>query len=487
MTTNEFRLPDPGEGLTEAEIVSWRVQVGDTVAVNDIVVEIETAKSLVELPIPFAGVVSALLAAEGETVQVGAPIITVETVGAPEAAPDPVSAADGPAGTDRADIGPDLDDLGETDRGHSDPEVGGPGGSTPPTQTPLPPRHPKGTGRQAVLVGYGAKPTSGVRRPRHARPAPVGGPSGGPRALAKPSVRKMARDLGVELSSVAGSGPGGVVTPADVEALAAATAGGSQPVATAESTIGSSALPPSGGSEPSETREPIRGVAKAMAQAMVASAFTAPHVTEWVTVDATATMDLVARLRDDPEFRDLRVGPMLVVAKALLLAVRRTPIVNSTWDDASQEIVRHHGVNLGIAAATPRGLVVPNVKGADRMPLPQLARRIAELAETAREGRVQPADTTGGTITLTNIGVFGVDTGTPIINPGESAIVVLGAVRRQPWVVTGPDGRERIEPRHVTTLGVSFDHRHIDGASGSRFLADIAAVVHDPARALVWC
>src|SRR3954466_1343492 len=207
-----------------------------------------------------------------------------------------------------------------------------------------------------------------------------------------------------------------------------------------------------------ERREPIKGVRKIMGQAMVDSAFTAPHVTEWITVDVTRTMKLVERLKSHAAFRDVKVSPLLVVAKACLLAAKRTPEINATWDDATGEVVFKSFVNLGIAAATPRGLVVPNVKDADALSLPELGKAINELTRTAREGRTQPAEMSGGSFTITNVGVFGVDAGTPIINPGESAILCFGAVRRQPWVRT-KKGKEKIGIRSVTTLALSFDHR----------------------------
>ncbi|MGC1208223.1 MAG: dihydrolipoamide acetyltransferase family protein, partial [Ornithinimicrobium sp.] len=239
-------------------------------------------------------------------------------------------------------------------------------------------------------------------------------------------------------------------------------------------------------SGPRETRTPVKGVRKMTANAMVGSAFTAPHVTEFITVDVSATMDLVERLKSERQFRDLKVNPLLILAKALVVAIRRNPGVNTVWDEASGEIVQRHYLNLGIAAATPRGLIVPNIKDADQMDLAQLAEAMQDLVVTARAGRTQPAQMSGGTITITNVGVFGIDTGTPIINPGESAIICFGAVRREPWVVNAADGSETIEPRWITQLAVSFDHRLIDGELGSRFLADVAALLHDPARALVW-
>ncbi|HEU5240432.1 MAG TPA: dihydrolipoamide acetyltransferase family protein [Ornithinibacter sp.] len=467
MALREFKLPDPGEGLTEAEIVTWHVKPGDTVKVNDVVVEVETAKSLVELPVPFAGTVTALHAAEGDTVEVGTPIITIDDGqgGSDAGAPAP-AAAEAPAPASEAPAAA-SEEIGE----------GLIGGTT-------------STGRTAVLVGYGVKQTEAKRRPRSAQ---GGGTAAVPestnrslegqqpmtteraRALAKPPVRKLAKDLGVDLASLSPSGEGGVVTRSDVEAAAAGGAAATAPAAAASATTGER-----------ETRVPIKGVRKMTAQAMVGSAFTAPHVTEWVTVDVTATMDLVDRLKKDREFRDVKVTPLLVLARAMCLAVRRNPGINASWDEAAQEIVLKHYVNLGIAAATPRGLVVPNIKDADRMTMRELAEAIGTLTATAREGRTQPAEMSGGTITITNVGVFGVDAGTPILNPGESAIMAFGTVARRPWVVTATDGSEAIEPRWVTTLALSFDHRLVDGELGSRYLADVAALLADPSRALVW-
>jgi pyruvate dehydrogenase E2 component (dihydrolipoamide acetyltransferase) len=310
---------------------------------------------------------------------------------------------------------------------------------------------------------------------------PVSVPAAGSgKALAKPPVRKLAKDLGIDLSQVAGSGEGGIVTRADVEALAA---GGGTAAVAADRGAGSTeyTAPVFAATGEREVRTPIKGVRKMTAQAMVGSAFTAPHVTEFITVDVSRTMRLVDRLKTDREFRDVKVSPLLVVAKALIIASRRNPGVNATWDEAAQEIVVKNYVNLGIAAATPRGLMVPNIKDADQMSLRQLADAMANLVSTARDGKTQPADMSGGSITITNVGVFGVDTGTPILNPGEAAILCFGAVRQMPWVVKG-----KIKARWVTQLGLSFDHRLIDGDLGSRFLADIAAVLHDPSQALVW-
>ena len=291
--------------------------------------------------------------------------------------------------------------------------------------------------------------------------------------LAKPPVRKLAKDLGIDLREVTPSGPNGTITRADIEGFS----GG----ATADQPSAAPAPAMTQASGERETREPIKGVRKMMAQAMVDSAFTAPHVTEWITVDVTRTMRYVAKLKEHRDFRDVKVSPLLVVAKAVCLAARRTPEINATWDDAAQEVVYKSYVNLGIAAATPRGLVVPNIKDADRMSMVEMASSINELTRTARDGKTQPAQMSGGSFTITNVGVFGVDAGTPIINPGESAILCFGAVRKQPWV-----HKDRIKARDITTLALSFDHRLVDGEKGSRFLADVAAILEDPASALMF-
>jgi 2-oxoisovalerate dehydrogenase E2 component (dihydrolipoyl transacylase) len=469
----QFKLPDVGEGLTEAEIVSWKVKAGDSIRVNDVVVEIETAKSLVELPSPYAGVVAELHAQEGDTVEVGTPIITVDV------AASGAGAASGPAGgsvvtpdDEQSGLPADLVPAIERPADDQAVEPGLIGGPAP-------------GGRTSVLVGYGPRSVEARRRPRKTAPPVVETPAepepetapepestaepermvaGKVAVLAKPPVRKLAKDLGVDLTTVSPSGPGGTITRSDVEAAA----GRHAPAAVAAA-------------GPDETRIPIRGVRKMTAQAMVQSAFTAPHVTEWVTIDVTRSMELAARLGAMRETQQLRISPLLLVAKALLLAVRRHPEINASWDDAAQEIVVKHRVNLGIAAATPRGLVVPNIKAADRMTLPELAEALDHLVETARAGKTPPADMQGGTITITNVGVFGVDSGTPILNPGEAAILALGAIRELPWVVDG-----QVVPRQVTQLALSFDHRLVDGELGSRFLMDIARLLEAPDLALVW-
>ncbi len=491
-----FKLPDVGEGLTEAEIVTWNVAVGDTVKINDVIVEIETAKSLVELPSPYAGTVVELFAAEGDTVNVGTPIIAVDT---------------GEGGAATAPTSPQVDsaaeDLVPTPKDGEAVEPGLIGGPAP-------------GGRTSVLVGYGPRTTEAKRRPRksgaapaeqspaaaqvgvqhaftpHNTPAPdvdieqavpaevpdhavaraeANGAVGSARALAKPPVRKLAKELGVDLAEVSPTGPNGTISRDDVQSF---VAGGVQ-AAVRPAAAASGARPQVPGER--ETRIPVKGVRKMTAQAMVTSAFTAPHVTEWITVDATRTMKMVRRLRAAREFRDVKVSPLLVVARAVCVAARRTPEVNASWDEATQEIVLKSYVNLGIAAATPRGLMVPNVKDADALTARELAESLGELTKTAREGKTQPADMGGGTFTITNVGVFGVDAGTPILNPGESGILCMGAIRKQPWVVGN-----KIRPRWITTLALSFDHRVVDGEQGSRFLADVAAIVEDPGTALLF-
>ena len=466
--TREFRLPDVGEGLTEAEIVAWRVAPGDTVAVNDVLVEVETAKAAVELPSPFAGTVEALLVEPGNPVPVGTPIIAIATAGAGDAAAGPAGAA----ATGGALIGEEGPD-----------------------------------GRIATLVGYGPRPGAARRRPRHGgpatSPAPAAAPGelqqGGPTPvrleqghpaaipadaeataapaaaptsvpLAKPPVRKLARDLGIDLHDIAGTGVGGVITRDDVRAASAAPnvtfAGQNVPTRADEAGV---------------RREPIRGVRRATAAAVVASAFTAPHVTEFLAVDVTATMALRDRLRATGEYADVALSPLAFVAKAVCLALRRTPVLNARWDEPAGEIVYHDRVRLGIAAATPRGLLVPTIRDADTLSLRDLATALHELAATARAGRTTPADLAGGTFTITNVGVFGVDSGTPILNPGEAGILAVGAIKEAPWVVDGA-----LAVRTVCQLALSFDHRLVDGEQGSRFLADVGAVLTDPGLALTW-
>ncbi|MFL6024642.1 MAG: dihydrolipoamide acetyltransferase family protein [Marmoricola sp.] len=479
---SEYLLPDVGEGLIEAEIVTWKVKVGDDVKINDIIVEIETAKSLVELPSPYAGVVEALLVPEGETVPVGTPIIRIGDAapgsGTPGAAAPDLGEIDlsNPAASGSGE-GESLVGRIKAERGavrrarRAAPDAAGAHAAKADLHDLYNPGAPQQ--HEQVMRIVEAVTTDAVQQggPSDPAPAVTFDEPGRAVALAKPPVRKLAKDLGVDLTTCAATGAGGVITRADVEAAA----GGAAPAVSASPGVGTRA----------DRREPIKGVRKMMGQAMVASAFTAPHVTEWVTVDVTRTTEFVQRLRSRREFADVKVSPLLVLATACMKAIRRTPVINSFWDEAAQEIVFKGGVNLGIAAATPRGLVVPNVKDADTLSLLELAGALGDLTAVARSGKTPPADMAGGSFTITNVGVFGVDGGTPIINPGESAILCFGATRRQPWVVT-EDGEERLEIRDVCTLTLSFDHRHVDGESGSRFLADVASMMEDPAAALLF-
>ncbi len=480
----EYKLPDVGEGLTEAEIVTWRVKVGDVVAINDIVVEIETAKSLVELPSPYAGTVTALLVNEGETVDVGTPIIAIgeasQTGGKPPVDHPPV--AEAPAEIDLSNPAASGGGEGESLVGRNKAEreaMRRPRKATTPAAAAA--QHSATRQVAASFVPGEAASPDVVEADEPAVPAftpvaeaPVS--NGDVRVLAKPPVRKLAKDLGIDITTLVGSGEGGVITREDVQAAASLVEQGQRDQLT------TAGAPSSTGAGQREWREPIKGVRKMMGQAMVDSAFTAPHVTEWVTVDVTRTMEFVERLRARREFREVKVSPLLVLARACILAMRRTPEINSWWDGPAQEVVFKGYVNLGIAAATSRGLVVPNIKDAQDLSLLELATALNELTATARDGKTQPADMSGGTFTITNVGVFGIDAGTPIINPGESAILAFGAVRKQPWVAED----DQVAVRQVTTLALSFDHRHVDGEKGSRFLADVAAIMEDPATALLF-
>lgn len=505
---NKFALPDPGEGLLEAEIVAWRVSVGDQIAVNDVLVEIETSKSIVELPSPYAGTVKELLVAEGETVEVGTPILTVD---------DGIAAKQEPADDQPATLvgyGPSAAPTSRRRRGNkteenasvteamrSAYEVHEPGRradevqaatevTAHPTGDPLPEPGQAPAESQLVLAG------------------------GADDVKAKPPVRKYAAELGVDLSEVVGTGPNGTISRQDVEAAAAFARLADQPAQGrvindhasfqdrephGPSDFGGYQGPgfgavgggfnPRPGSNPfeggGERRVPIKGVRKVTAENMVRSVRTHVHVTEWITVDVTGTMEFVETLKGRREFTGLRISPLLIYAKAVCLALQRNPDLNTSWDEESQEIVYHGDVNLGIAAATPRGLMVPNIKAAQRLSLLELCQAINQLVVVSREGKLQPRDYTGGTFTITNVGVFGIDAGTPIINGDESAIFCMGSIERRPWVVT-EDGEEKVVPRWVTTLSIAFDHRLIDGEQGSRFLHDVAAILSEPALALLF-
>ncbi|MDP9988096.1 pyruvate dehydrogenase E2 component (dihydrolipoamide acetyltransferase) [Arthrobacter oryzae] len=452
----EFRLPDLGEGLTESEILSWKVGVGDTVTLNQVIAEVETAKAVVELPSPFAGVIKELHEQPGSVVEVGKPIVSFEV-------------ADDGGGSPSEGNGRSAG-LGDQ-----------------PAETPK---------REPNLVGYGAVVEGSGRPTRRARNfAPVAGPAEtkqaesavpvvepvettpvetrrAERPRSTPPVRKLAKDLGLDLAQIRGTGPGGLITREDVQEFAGQAEEAATPM------VGQAPAAATAAGE-RETRTPIKGVRKHTAAAMVQSAFTAPHATEFLTVDVTPSLELLAKLKESRAFAGIKLTPLTLAAKAVLIALRRHPALNSRWDEENQEIVTFHYVNLGIAAATPRGLTVPNIKDAGALQLPELAQALAELAETARAGKTTPADLSGGTISITNIGVFGIDAGTPILNPGEAAILGLGAVRTMPWEYRG-----EVALRQVLTLSLSFDHRLVDGEQGSRFLADVGAILAEPGMVL---
>jgi len=422
----DFLLPDVGEGLEDAEIVQWKVSVGQQIEVNQPIVEIESAKSLVELPSPFAGTVLELLAKEGEVVRVGTPIIRIQ-----RNQPEQVASVE--SSSERKEILVGSGPKTEDGRRHRS--------------------RPRNYGRDVATPEVAEVEAAAPATPTAMAPSVF---------LAKPLVRKLARELNVDLAGLVGSGPDGSVTREDV--LAGAKAVEQRP--TTQS-----------GESSRESRTSIRGVRRAMAEAMVTSAFTAPHVTEFLMLDVTASMQFLEKLRTQPEFAGIRLSPLPLLAHAMCIAAQQSPEVNSFWDAPAQEIVTKHYVNLGIATATDRGLLVPNIKDADQLNLKEMALAIAEVVDAARAGKTEPAQMTGGTMSITNIGVFGIDAGTPILPPGQSAIISLGAVVERPWVVGG-----EIVVRQVTTLALSFDHRLVDGAQGSKFLADIAQILHDPAQ-----
>lgn len=498
MTLHKFNLPDVGEGLTEAEIVAWKVKAGDTVAVNDVICEIETAKSLVELPSPFAGTVTELLVKEGVTVDVGTPIISVSDEAPSAAAPVPAvepapavpmygtleaDTSDGgesagrPAGGPLVGSGPKADAVNRRRRVTS--PAAKPAAKTGSFVSPVPDAEPVESHDIWIspeAVARAERPAAGESIDQ--RPT-LGGAISGlvSRVLAKPPVRKIARDLGIDLSDVVPTGARGEVTREDLVSYQAQR---DAEVDKADSFWGKTGRP----QEQRIERIPVKGVRKATARAMVESAFAAPHVSIFVDVDASRTMEFVKRLKASRDFEGIKVSPLLILAKAVIWAAARNPSVNATWVDNpdgsdSAEIHVKHFMNLGIAAATPRGLMVPNIKNAQDLSLKELALALNGLATTARAGKTQPAQMQGGTLTVTNIGALGIDTGTPIINPGEVAIVAFGTIKQKPWVLDG-----EVIPRWITTLGGSFDHRVVDGDLSARFMADVASILEEPALLL---
>ncbi|ALE07420.1 branched-chain alpha-keto acid dehydrogenase subunit E2 [Arthrobacter sp. ERGS1:01] len=456
-TLNFFKLPDVGEGLLEAEIVSWKVKLGDVVAINDVIVEIETAKSIVELPSPYAGMVAQLMVAEGDTVEVGTPIIAIGSDVSAPAAPEAAPSEPAPAAAPEEEVmkplvgsGPKADAVKRRPRLGSAPAV-------------VQAAAPAPVAAQAPVAALPVAPASTASRDA----------ARANRVLAKPPVRKAAKDLGINLADVSPTGLRGEVTKKDLLSY--------QDQRTAEQDGAGTFWAPATGSgladDPRVERIKVKGVRKATAKAMVESAFSAPHVSIFVDVDASRTMEFVKRLKVSRDFEGIKVSPLLILAKAVIWAAARNPSVNATW--TGDEIIVKHFMNLGIAAATPRGLMVPNIKDAQNLSLKELAIALNALATTARAGKTQPADMQGGSLTITNIGALGIDTGTPIINPGEVAIVAFGTIKQKPWVLDG-----EVIPRWITTLGGSFDHRVVDGDLSARFMADVAAIMEEPALLL---
>ena len=454
----DFMLPDLGEGLTEATIVAWHVAVGDVVTRNQPIAEVETAKALVELPSPRAGRITALHAAEGETLAVGAPLIALETE-----APGGADGGGPAAGYGADDAGSEADDSAAVAAG-SGPTAPSPATSdTAASSAPAAGTEQPAPQRQQVLVGYGPMlPGTGRprRRPRSFETVPYVGRSAEeaarPTPKAMPPVRRHARDLGVDLATVEGSGPGGRILRSDVDACA--HSGRKDP----------------GGAHGgrASTRRPVTGLRRETARAMSASASTAPHASVHTTVDVTDTLESLRRTDRDGN----RTSFLAAVCRAIVPAAARTPSANARFDADAGEIELFEQVSLGVAVATERGLVVATVPGADALDGATLTERIAEQAGRAREGTLAPAELTGSTLTVTNVGVFGVEGGVPILNPGQSTILAIGALRTQPW-----EHRGEMALRTVVTLTVSFDHRVLDGAEASRYLMDIADVLSDPA------
>jgi 2-oxoisovalerate dehydrogenase E2 component (dihydrolipoyl transacylase) len=465
-----FLLPDVGEGLVEAEIVAWKVNVGDTVTLNQPLVDIETAKATVELPSPYEGTVVKLHGNIGDVMEVHKPLITFETGGAGAS-----------TSVESADSAP----VEEAAASH-------------------------GEGREAVLVGYGVANEDGVATRKHRRqgsppstpapPAPPPPPVAPPAPIASastastlaprstPPVRLYAKQHGIDLTTLAGTGRDGLITRSDVEqALSGAPAGAVTAPRTSAPITGPTSTSrfvgrviESWATGPKEERIPVKGVLRSMAEAMVQSAFSAPHAAVWVRLDATKTVELLTSLKKQPSLEALRLSPLTIVALALCDAARHYPGLNSSFDAAAGEVVVRRSINLGIAADTPRGLIVPNIKGADELGLVDMAQALNVLVEKARNGTTTPNEMIGTTLTITNVGPFGVDAAMPILPPGTGAILAVGQVAKAPWVVD-----DEVVVRQVVEIALSFDHRQIDGALASRVLGHVARFLEDPAAAII--
>ena len=468
MSEEVFLLPDVGEGLVEAEIVTWKVSVGDKVTLNQPLVDIETAKATVELPSPYEGTVVALHGKVGDVMEVHKPLITFEVGGSAPSAAQPAETSEPAAAAAES----------------------------------------HGEGRQAVLVGYGVANEDGVATRKHrrqgARPT-TPTPPPPPRAAAPPvstasavsslaprctpPVRLYAKQHGVDLDTLTGTGRDGLITRDDVErALSGAPAGTVvAPLRSTAPITGPTTTSRFVGREidswatgAKEERIPVKGVLRSMSDAMVQSAFSAPHAAVWVRLDATKTVELLASLKKQSSLASLRLSPLTIVALALCDAARHYPGVNSSFDAEAAEVVVRRSVNLGIAADTPRGLIVPNIKGADELGLVDMAQALNVLVEKARNGNTTPNEMIGTTLTITNVGPFGVDAAMPILPPGTGAILAVGQIAKAPWVVD-----DVVVVRHVVEIAMSFDHRQIDGALASRVLGHVKGFLEDPAAAII--
>ena len=432
MPDRDFRLPDLGEGLTDAEVVRWLVTEGDSIELNQPIVEVETAKAMVEIPAPYAGTITRLHAKEGDSVEVGSPLISVDTG-------EQASGGNGSA--------PAAGEAASGEEAQQRPTLVGPG------------ERPQTRRRRATAI----------TAPPAAAPAPAAPVV---RPMATPPVRKYAKDRGIDLAQLEGTGKDGRITHQDVD-RALTPAAAEPPEEPAAAALGSTA--PRVSRERVERTIPVAGTRKLIAAAMVASKFSIPHVTEFLTVDASNLMALRTRLKALPAAAEVRVTPLAIISRAVCAAVRQYPLMNSSWDEQSSQIVVKEYVNLGIATDTQTGLLVPNVKDADMLGILDLAREIGRVSDLARERRAGVADLTGGTITITNVGGFGVETGTPIINKPECAIIATGLIAPRPWVVDG-----ELAVRQLMTTSVSFDHRIVDGAYAARFLATLRDLIEDP-------
>ncbi len=470
MSEEIFLLPDVGEGLTEAEIVTWKVAVGDVVTLNQPLVDIETAKATVELPSPYAGTVVALHGNVGDVLEVHKPLITFDVGGAAGPAPTPATEAT-------------------------------PSAATPPAPASDKTEGSVGEGREAVLIGYGVANEDAVVTRKHRRqsvaapaPAPSAPVAAAPAPLvthtgaaprSTPPVRLYAKQHGLDIATLSGTGRDGLITRSDVDQALAGTS--STPARVSAPITGPNTTSrfvgrdlESWSSGPKEERIPVKGVLRSMAEAMVQSAFTQPRAAVWVRVDATRTMDLLSSLKTQPNLAGVRLSPLTIVALALCDAARHFPGINSSFDAAANEVVVRRTVNLGIAADTPRGLIVPNIKGADQLDLVGMAGALTVLVDKARQGTTTPNEMIGTTLSITNVGPFGVDAAIPILPPGTGAILAVGQIAKAPWVVD-----DEVVVRQVVELAMAFDHRQVDGAMASAVLAHIGRFLHDPAPAII--